>query len=179
MQGSRLLAIAFFGLVSCGPLVAVADGLPPSDALAAPPGLPTAAPEPRDPRLPPLYPGESISRGNGKRMKVWTTAGPVESQLTKPQTATVPNSTSVILDARSATGGVVGRSQNPSGQTNPQVSGNAVILPSVPVVGQTGLDYRALHGDSHGANHADLRGAEPVNDGSLGEVPEKPAAVRR
>lgn len=60
----------------------------------------------RDPRLPPVLPGETVNR-NGRQMKVWTTAGPVPLgaepepwSKNRKTTAAEGKDISVIIDKR-------------------------------------------------------------------------------
>lgn len=57
-----------------------------------------AKPEPTlDPRLPPVIPGEEVERG-GKKMKVWSSSGPVYVQDLNQEPRESPEN--VIVDKR-------------------------------------------------------------------------------
>lgn len=57
-----------------------------------------ATPEPTlDPRLPPVLPGEEVERG-GKKMKVWSSSGPVYVQDLNQQPKEPPEN--VVIDKR-------------------------------------------------------------------------------
>lgn len=57
-----------------------------------------AKPEPTlDPRLPPVLPGEEVERG-GKKMKVWSSSGPVYVQDLNQEPREAPEN--VIVDKR-------------------------------------------------------------------------------
>jgi hypothetical protein len=71
--------LSLFSLVTLGTAQARADAAYDPQAEQAPLPSPERAPEfnPRaDPRLPPVLPGEEVSVG-GKRMRLWSTSGPV------------------------------------------------------------------------------------------------------
>ena len=55
----------------------------------------------RDPRLPPVFPGETVETSPGQKMKVWSSSGGVTTgQPPAPPGAIAPSSVDVIVDGR-------------------------------------------------------------------------------
>lgn len=113
MKKRREIALAClvgFGVASSANADGWTDQLGNAVGESAKPTASAAAPaEALDPRLPPMLPGEEVTRG-GKKMRVWTTTGPVPvTNLSPPQAPgppgqanIAPGNVSIVVDRREA-----------------------------------------------------------------------------